>query len=141
MITDATDSPTDSSNQSDDTTNCLLVRNELNDTPLAAAVYSGAGWEVIEALACKDAALEPLDTEGNNALHLLVSEQYKDPEAAMTILKLIPEIATMRNGSGMLPIEVFATSCSFVMKVCCLLTQCCHCLVIRSHACIALCLN
>ena len=106
VSTEATDCPNDSSNQSDDTTNCLLVRNELSDTPLAAAVYSGAGWEVIEALTCKDAALQSLDAEANTALHLLVSEQYKDPSAALAMLKLVPEAATMRNGSGMLPIEV-----------------------------------
>ena len=104
--TEATDPPTDSSNQADDTTNCLLVRNELHDTPLAAAVYSGAGWEVVEALTCRDAATQTLDAEGNNALHLLVSERYQDPAAALVVLKLVPQAATMRNESGMLPIEV-----------------------------------
>jgi hypothetical protein len=50
--------------------------------------------------------LQSLDADANNSLHLLVSEQYKDPAAALAILKLVPEVATMRNGSGMLPIEV-----------------------------------
>jgi len=37
---------------------------------------------------------------------LLVSEEYQDPAAAIAVMKVDPETATIRNGEGMLPIEV-----------------------------------
>jgi ankyrin repeat protein len=86
---------------------CNMVKNEFGETPLMLAVKARKGWEMIEALVGgpggRNAALFQ-DANRNNALHLLVSE-YQDPAAAMSILKIAPETATMRNSEGMLPIE------------------------------------
>lgn len=104
--TDTTATPSDVSIQYDDASNCLLVRNEMGQTPLALAISSHAGWEVIEALTCGRGGLQALDAENNNALHLLVSDRFKDPAAALALLRAVPEAATVRNENGMLPIEV-----------------------------------
>ena len=45
------------------------------------------------------------DADKSNALHLLVGE-HQDPAAAVSILKIAPKTAKMRNSEGMLPIEV-----------------------------------
>jgi hypothetical protein len=45
------------------------------------------------------------DANKNTALHLLVGE-FQDPTAAMSILKVAPEAATVRNAKRMLPIEM-----------------------------------
>jgi ankyrin repeat protein len=89
---------------------CNMVRNEKGETPLLTAIRTKNGWEMIEAVACgmggKKAALTP-DMAGNNALHVLVSEEYYfDAAATLSILKVAPEAASMRNGRGVLPIEV-----------------------------------
>jgi hypothetical protein len=89
-----------------ESTNCLLVRNNLGYTPLLLAIYSHAGWEVVLTLLAGQVEPVPLDSENNNALHLLVSEHYKDPSAALVVLRAMPLAATRRNDSGMLPIEV-----------------------------------
>jgi hypothetical protein len=95
-----------SSVHGDESTNCLCVENELGQTPLLLAIQSQAGWEVIEALVQHQSDIFHLDSEHNNVLHLLVSEQYKDPAAALKVLSQRPEAARMRNDKGMLPIEV-----------------------------------
>ena len=87
---------------------CNMVKNDFGETPLLAAVRSRQGWDVIEALVSgpggyKAALYE--DSEKNNVLHLLLGE-YQNPAAALSILKIVPETATMRNKDGMLPIEV-----------------------------------
>lgn len=105
-------SQSDSSVHGDESTNCLLAANELGHTPLLLAIYSHAGWEVIESLILNQADVFSLDSENNNALHLLVSEQYKDPGAALKVLSIRPATATVRNNNGMLPIEVSNSSCS-----------------------------
>jgi ankyrin repeat protein len=104
-------SQSDSSIQCDESTNCLLVRNDLGHTPLLLAIYSRSGWEVIESLVCQDGESYGLDSENNSALHLLVSEHYKDPSAALAVLRAIPEAASIRNDMGMLPIEVRVWNC------------------------------
>ncbi|KAG7368774.1 ankyrin repeat domain protein [Nitzschia inconspicua] len=87
---------------------CTMVLNNQGETPLLAAIRSRKGWEIIEALLSGPdghrAALSQ-DADQNNALHLLVGE-FQDATAAMSILKMVPEAATVRNGSGMLPIEM-----------------------------------
>lgn len=92
----------------DEDIHCSMVKNEFGETPLLAAVRSRRGWDVIEALVSGPgghvAALYE-DAEGNTALHLLVGE-YEDPAAAMSILKIAPMAASVRNSGGMLPIEV-----------------------------------
>jgi hypothetical protein len=81
----------------------------MGETPLITAIKTRNGWEMIEAIAGgpggKRAALYQ-DADKNNALHLLVSSEYQDPVAALSILKAAPETASMRNAEGMLPIEV-----------------------------------
>jgi hypothetical protein len=99
-------SQSDTSIHGDESNNCLSVRNDAGHTPLLLAIYEHAGWEVIESLIHDKAGAASLDTENNNALHLLVSEHYKDPAAALKVLAQRPETATLRNDKGMLPIEV-----------------------------------
>jgi len=64
---------------------CTMVLNDFGETPLLAAIRSGKGWEMIEALVTgpggRRAALEQ-DSDKNNALHLLVGE-FQDATAAM----------------------------------------------------------
>lgn len=105
--TETTATPSDTSNHLDDDTNCLLVHNEMGHVPLLLSIYAHAGWEVIEALAsCGPGGLQALDSDNNNALHLLVSDHCKDASAALAVLRVVPEAATARNENGMLPIEV-----------------------------------
>ena len=109
ISTEVTATPTDSSNAEHDLMNCNLVRNAMGQTPLTAAIRAYAGWEVIEALAGgpggQKAALTP-DVNRCNALHLLVSEEFGDPVAALSILNIAPRSASSRNTDGMLPIEI-----------------------------------
>jgi hypothetical protein len=107
--TETTVSPTDSANDFDDVVHCNMVRNDFGETPLLAAIHARVGWEMVEALARgvggARAALWQ-DSEKNNALHLLVGDRFKDPAAALSILKFAREAATVCNEEGMLPIEV-----------------------------------
>mmetsp|Transcript_3197 Transcript_3197/g.6699 ORF Transcript_3197/g.6699 Transcript_3197/m.6699 type:complete len:1762 (+) Transcript_3197:192-5477(+) len=109
MGTDTTETPTDSSNAFNDALQCTLVRNDVGETPLLCAIHTCAGWEVVDALVQgpggKKAALTT-DEDGNNALHLLLHETYQDPTSALSILKVAPESASVRNNDGMLPIEM-----------------------------------
>jgi ankyrin repeat protein len=108
-VTMSTERETDSANL-DANVHCNMVKNEFGETPLLSAIRAQKGWEMIEAIVGgpggRTAALYP-DADKNNALHLLVSD-YQDPAAAMSILKIAPETATMHNSEGMLPIEVSA---------------------------------
>ena len=69
---------------------CTMVLNEFNETPLLAAIKSNRGWEMIEALVSgpggRKAALK-VDSDKNNALHLLVGE-FQDATAAMVSIML-----------------------------------------------------
>jgi hypothetical protein len=114
--TKTTTSQSDLSIQGDESTNCLLVRNDMGHTPLLLAIYSHAGWEVIESLLCGQVEPCALDSEKNNALHLLVSEHYKDPAAALAVLRFMPEAASVRNEKGMLPIEVSLANAVLCVK-------------------------
>ncbi len=93
----------------EDDLQCTLVKNDRGENPLAAAIKAKAGWEVIEAIACSrgghEASLE-CDSDKNNALHLLASASYYDPDAIFSILKIVPAVASSRNIHGVLPIEV-----------------------------------
>jgi ankyrin repeat protein len=107
--TEGTASPTDSSNQLDEVVHCNVVMNERGETPLTAAIYARAGWEVIEAIACAPGGAQAafsVDSEMNTALHLLASSLYQDPDAFLSILKIAPGAASVLNADGMLPIEV-----------------------------------
>ena len=134
---DALDSHTEvsqsgSSVHGDESTNCLVVTNELGQKPLQLAIYSHAGWEVIETLVRHRSDIFSLDSENNTALHLLVSEQYKDPAAALKVLSQRPEAATVLNNKGMLPIEVsfhkiycnnmedYGSNVDFIQQIACL---------------------
>jgi ankyrin repeat protein len=109
IATETTVSPTDSANGFNDITHCNMVRNDFGETPLLVAIHARAGWELIEAIACgEDGRRAALWQESGmqNALHLLVSDRFKDPAAALSILKVAPAAAAVRNEEGMLPIEV-----------------------------------
>lgn len=135
--TETTVSPTDSANEFDDAVHCNMVFNDFGETPLLAAIHARVGWEMVEALArglggAKAALWQ--DSEKNNALHLLVGDRFKDPAAALSILKVAREAATVCNEEGMLPIEV-RTGFQYRLA----LTQNCHSHPVpsffRLHAC------
>jgi ankyrin repeat protein len=104
-----TESPTDSSALNDEIAFCNLVKNDMGRTALVKAIEAGSGWEVIEAIARGPggvkAALMP-DADKNNALHLLLNEEFGDPQAALSILKMAPQTVTSRNSERLLPIEI-----------------------------------
>ena len=107
--TEATETPTDSSTNLDDVLQCTMVRNDDGETPLFCAIHTGARWEVIDALVQGPSGSQSClltDDTGNNALHLLLDHRYQDPTAALSVLKVAPEAACVRNNDGMLPIEV-----------------------------------
>lgn len=108
IVTDITGTPTESSTV-DDSAYCNLVRNNAGHTALIEAIRARSGWEIIEAIACgpggKKAALVP-DANNDNALHLLVSGEFADPAAILSILKIAPHAAAVQNNDGMLPIEI-----------------------------------
>jgi hypothetical protein len=88
---------------------CSLVRNEQGETPLMVAIHSHAGWKIIEALVSGPGGVETIlcqDFELNNALHMLVHDQYRDPKAVMSILKIAPVAARGKNLSNMIPFEI-----------------------------------
>jgi hypothetical protein len=90
-------------------THCNMVMNSYGDTPLFTAIHARAGWKIIESLMGEpggSATVLQKDRQGNNALHLLVSEAYLDSASVMCLLKIAPEAACVRNGDGMLPIEI-----------------------------------
>jgi hypothetical protein len=88
-----------------------MVLNNQGENPLLSAIRSRKGWEIIEAMLNgpdgHKAALYQ-DPDKNNALHLLVGE-CQDATAAISVLKIVPETATVRNARGMLPIEMACT--------------------------------
>jgi ankyrin repeat protein len=90
----------------DETSNCLIVRNDMGDTPLSLAIYHTAGWHVIDALTTHSGGLQGLDEHENTALHLVTSADFADPAAALAILRKVPEAVTIHNDHGVLPIEV-----------------------------------
>ena len=122
VSTVATEHETDNSTVvlgDDGVVHCNMVRNDKGETPLLTAIRTKNGWEIVEAVVCgpggKRAALTQ-DNSGNNALHLLVSEEYYcDPAATLSILKVAPEAASKRNGRGMLPIEVRSKTASQII--------------------------
>jgi len=108
MSADTSTDGTETDSMIDDDIHCSMVRNDFGETPLLAAIRCRRGWDMIEALVCGPGghvAAMYEDSEKNNALHLLVGE-YQDPAAAVSILKIAPKTASMRNFEGMLPIEV-----------------------------------
>jgi hypothetical protein len=109
LDTESTAAPTDSTMHGDGVVYSNMVRNDRGETPLTAAIHGRAGWEVIEAIACGLGGVEAAlccDENQNNALHLLASSEYSDPDAVLSILKVAPATASARNVDGMLPIEV-----------------------------------
>ena len=116
-FTESTTTVTDSSSPAADVINestCInLVKNSHGNTPLTTAIRSLAGWQVVEALVSsrggEEAALD-VDASFRNALHLLVTTEYADPASILSLLKIFPGIASVRNGTGVLPIEVSLTA-------------------------------
>lgn len=99
----------DSMGDFDDEIYCSLVRNDGGETPLMVAIRSRAGWKLIEALVSGSggrASVCCVDFEGNNALHLLVNERWKDLKAVLSVLRVAPEAARMKNASDELPFEI-----------------------------------
>jgi len=93
----------------DETPFCNLVKNKDGNTPLREAIETHAGWQIIEMLiqggGGEEAALEPDKYDGQNALHLLIRGEYADPASVLSLLKIMPRIATCPDGEGVLPIE------------------------------------
>lgn len=88
---------------------CNLVRNEAGETPLMVAVLSRAGWKAIEALVSGSGGAEAccaVDSDLNNVLHFLVTDQWKDPKAVMSVLRVAPNATRMKNSRGMIPFEI-----------------------------------
>lgn len=88
---------------------CTMVLNGRNEMPLITAIRARAGRKIIEALINDpggSSAVTWQDLEGNNSLHLLVSEEFRDLASVMTVVKVSPEAACARNHDGMLPIEI-----------------------------------
>eukprot|EP00957_Ditylum_brightwellii_P185984 14159510-Ditylum_brightwellii.AAC.1 len=77
------------------------------------AIKAFASWQVIEALASgisgKDSALEMVDN--CNALHHLVGKKYADPPSVLSLLKVVPGIASIYDGEGVLPIQTACMNC------------------------------
>jgi hypothetical protein len=93
----------------EDSAHCTTVLNRHDETPLVTAIRSQAGWKVINALIGWSGGAQSVlwtDYEGDNALHLLVSETYNDSASIMAVLKAVPEAAAVRNKYGMLPVEI-----------------------------------
>eukprot|EP00978_Attheya_sp_CCMP212_P014915 scaffold38298_cov49-Attheya_sp.AAC.1 len=119
-FTESTTTVTDSSSPAADViseSTCInLVKNSHGNTPLTTAIRSLAGWQVVEALVSsrggEEAALD-VDASFRNALHLLVTAEYADPASILSLLKILPGIASVRNGKGVLPIE---TACMSMMS-------------------------
>jgi hypothetical protein len=103
----ATENPTDVLDDED--IHCTMVRNEMGRNALTKAIEAGSGWQVIEALARGPGGVRAAlmqDAHKCNALHLLLSEEFGDPQAALSILKIAPATATARNADRMLPVEI-----------------------------------
>ncbi|GKY96491.1 hypothetical protein MPSEU_000608500 [Mayamaea pseudoterrestris] len=119
----STDEPDDASEVSRSSTSfdrneglysCSLVLNGLHATPLMTAIHARAGWRVIEALASDSGEYSSVcyrDQSGNNALHLVVSEPYIDPAAALTLVKAAPDAVLCINDNGMSPIAMACINC------------------------------
>lgn len=93
----------------DDVLHCCLVKNDSGDVPLMTAIRSRAGFYMIEALCTGRSGPESVmcqDTKLNNCLHLLVDEGYTEPSAIMSLLKVAPQAACVRNADNLLPIEI-----------------------------------
>ena len=88
---------------------CNLVKNKEGNTPLREAIETHAGWQIIEMLiqggGGEEAALEPDKYDSQNALHLLIRGEFADPASVLSLLKIMPRIATVPDGEGILPIE------------------------------------
>ena len=100
---------TDSMVNMDDRVHCTVVRNEFGETPLLTAIRSGNSWEMIEAIVCApggDKAALMVDADKNTALHHLVGPEFGNAAGAMSVLKIAPEAASMRNSDGMLAVEI-----------------------------------
>ena len=111
MITTTTDPFTDTSGLQDSSVGSFfcLAKNNSGDTPLARAIKSLAGWQVIEALLNMSggrlAALEKNDA-AQNALHLALEVDFNDASVVLAILKTAPSAAPIVDGSGILPIQL-----------------------------------
>mmetsp|Transcript_28825 Transcript_28825/g.44045 ORF Transcript_28825/g.44045 Transcript_28825/m.44045 type:complete len:1325 (+) Transcript_28825:3-3977(+) len=108
IATEATTDPL-SAVMEDGILHCNMIRNEMGRTALVKAIEGGSGWEVIEAIARGSGGVEASlwpNAEKCNALHLLLSEEYGDPQAALSILRVAPGTVAARNSEGILPIEI-----------------------------------
>lgn len=106
-ITVATENPTDVLDDED--IHCTMVRNDMGRNALTKAIEAGSGWQVIEALVRGPGGVRAAlmqDAHKCNSLHLLLSEEFGDPQAALSILKVAPATATVRNADRMLPVEI-----------------------------------
>ena len=116
MITTTTDPFTDTSGLEDPSAGSLfcLAKSNTGDTPLARAIKSLAGWQVIEALLSMNgghlAVLEK-NSAAQNALHLALEVDFNDASVVLAILKAAPSAAPIADGSGFLPIQLACMNC------------------------------
>ncbi|KAL9187282.1 hypothetical protein ACHAXT_001385 [Thalassiosira profunda] len=83
-------------------------KNKLGDSPLATAIKSTAGSQVVEALlTTSEGQSVVLETNAasQNALHLALGSEC-DTAVVFSLLKAAPSTATIRDGRGLLPIEI-----------------------------------
>ncbi|KAL7489667.1 hypothetical protein ACHAW6_015363 [Cyclotella cf. meneghiniana] len=111
LVTTTTDPFTDASGVEESYPGSVfcVAKNNNGDTPLARAIKSLAGWQVVEALLSMNgghlAVLEK-NSVSQNALHIVLERDYNDPAVVLAILKAVPSAAPIVDGSGILPIQL-----------------------------------
>ncbi|KAL3802358.1 hypothetical protein HJC23_007183 [Cyclotella cryptica] len=116
MVTTTTDPFTDASGVEGSFPGAVfcVAKNYNGDTPLARAIKSLAGWQVVEALLSMNgghlAVLEK-NSAYQNALHLVLERDFNDPTVVLAILKAVPSAAPVVDGSGILPIQLACMNC------------------------------
>eukprot|EP00571_Detonula_confervacea_P002606 CAMPEP_0172321962 /NCGR_PEP_ID=MMETSP1058-20130122/44726_1 /TAXON_ID=83371 /ORGANISM="Detonula confervacea, Strain CCMP 353" /LENGTH=1322 /DNA_ID=CAMNT_0013037589 /DNA_START=174 /DNA_END=4139 /DNA_ORIENTATION=+ len=86
-----------------------LLKNNKGETPLARAIVSLSGRQVVEALLNGIGGhIAVLDTNhaSQNALHLALDSNFHDAAVVLSILKSTPSTATIVDGKGMHPIQL-----------------------------------
>lgn len=115
-ITTTTGPFTDTSGLEDCLTGSLfcVAKNNSGDTPLAIAIKSLAGWQVIEALLNTNGgylAVFEKNSAAQTALHLALEIDFNDASVVLAILKAAPSAAPIADGAGVIPIQLACTNC------------------------------
>ena len=88
----------------------FFATNKFSWTPLMCAIRHKPGWQVVEALlrihGGPNAALEK-DEKNRNLLQIVLGDKrLHDAATILSILKYVPELATLQDKNGILPIEM-----------------------------------